>query len=133
MNKRIVITLQIALISFFMFADQNLLGPNMTSIAEDFGIEEKKDQLLGGLIPLAFWLLGGTVSLIIGFYTDIISRKNLFTLVLFIGEIPCFLSAFSDTYIEFFIMRSLTGIGIGGIEILSQQEYWLVFCYSCAH
>ena len=115
MNKRIVITLQIALISFFMFADQNLLGPNMTSIAEDFGIEEKKDQLLGGLIPLAFWLLGGTVSLLIGFYTDIISRKNLFTLVLFIGEIPCFLSAFSDTYIEFFIMRSLTGIGIGGI------------------
>ena len=103
------------LISFFMFADQNLLGPNMTSIAEEFNIVDRKDQLLGGLIPLSFWLLGGTVSLLIGFLTDIFSRKTLFTLVVFIGEIPCLLSAFSDTYLEFFILRSLTGIGIGGI------------------
>ena len=115
MSNRLIITFQIGLISFFMFADQNLLGPNMTSIAKEFNIVDRKDQLLGGLIPLSFWLLGGTVSLLIGFLTDIFSRKTLFTLVVFIGEIPCLLSAFSDTYLEFFILRSLTGIGIGGI------------------
>ena len=37
MNKRIIITLQIGLISFFMFADQNLMGPNLTLIADDLG------------------------------------------------------------------------------------------------
>ena len=115
MNKRIFVTLQIGLISFFMFADQNLMGPNLTLIAEDFGMTDVKDQYLGGLIPLVFWLLGGTVALFIGYCTDLMSRKNLFGLIVFIGEIPCLLSGFADTYTEFFIMRVLTGIGIGGI------------------
>ena len=65
MNNRIVTTLQIGLISFFMFADQNLMGPNLTLIAEDFGLVDVKDQYLGGLIPLVFWLLGGIVALLI--------------------------------------------------------------------
>ena len=115
MNKRFFITLQIGLISFFMFADQNLMGPNLTLIANDFGMTNVKDQYLGGLIPLVFWILGGSVALLIGYYTDLISRKNLFALIVFIGEIPCLLSGFADTYTEFFIMRVLTGIGIGGI------------------
>ena len=115
MNKRIFITLQIGLISFFMFADQNLMGPNLTLIAEDFGITDVKDQYLGGLIPLVLWILGGSVALFIGYCTDLMSRKNLFALIVFLGEIPCLLSGFADTYTEFFIMRALTGIGIGGI------------------
>ena len=115
MNKRIFITLQIGLISFFMFADQNLMGPNLTLIAEDFDITDVKDQYLGGLIPLVFWILGGSVALLIGYCTDLMSRKYLFALIVFIGEIPCLLSGFADTYTEFFIMRVLTGIGIGGI------------------
>ena len=115
MNKRIFITFQIGLISFFMFADQNLMGPNLTLIAEDFGMTDVKDQYLGGLIPLVFWILGGSVALLIGYCADLMSRKNLFALIVFIGEIPCLLSGFADTYAEFFIMRILTGIGIGGI------------------
>ena len=115
MNKRIFVTFQIGLISFFMFADQNLMGPNLTLIAEDFGITDVKDQYLGGLIPLVFWILGGSVALFIGYCTDLMSRKNLFALIVFLGEIPCLLSGFADTYTEFFIMRALTGIGIGGI------------------
>jgi len=115
MNQRNITTIQIAIISFFMFADQNLLGPNLTLIAEEFGIGDKKDQLLGGLIPLVFWMLGGTVAVAIGFFTDIISRIKLFTFIVFIGEIPCLLSGFAQSYWEFFILRALTGIGIGGI------------------
>ena len=115
MNNRIIIIIQISLISFFMFADQNLMGPNLTLIASDFNLLDVKDQYLGGLIPLVFWIVGGFVALIVGYYTDVLSRKILFTLIVFIGEIPCFLSGFSETYIEFFILRALTGIGIGGI------------------
>ena len=102
-----------------MFADQNLMGPNLTLIAEDFGMTDVKDQYLGGLIPLVFWLLGGSVALFIGYCTDLMSRKNLFALIVFIGEIPCFLSGFTETYPQFFVMRALTGIGIGGIVPLT--------------
>ena len=91
------------------------MGPNLTLIAEDFGMTDVKDQYLAGLIPLVFWILGGSIALIIGYCTDLMSRKNLFALIIFIGEIPCLLSGFADTYTEFFIMRALTGIGIGGI------------------
>ncbi len=98
MNQRNIATILIAIISFFMFADQNLLGPNLTLIAEEFGIGDKKDQLLGGLIPLVFWMLGGTVAVAIGFFTDIISRIKLFTFIVFIGEIPCLLSGFSQNF-----------------------------------
>ena len=73
-NRKYTIIL-ICIISFFMFADQNLIGPNLTLIASDFNIIEKKDQYLGGYIPLFFWIFGGTVSLIIGYYTDKKSRK----------------------------------------------------------
>ena len=44
MSNRLIITFQIGLISFFMFADQNLLGPNMTAIAKEFNIVDRKDQ-----------------------------------------------------------------------------------------
>ncbi|SVD01686.1 uncharacterized protein METZ01_LOCUS354540, partial [marine metagenome] len=67
MNKRIIITLQIGVISFFMFADQNLMGPNLSLIAADFDMIDVKDQYLGGLIPLVFWILGGIVALFIGY------------------------------------------------------------------
>ena len=117
MNIRTIATIQIALISFFMFADQNLMGPNMTQIGLEFGFltESDRDHYLGSLINLAFWLLGGTISICIGYFTDIISRKKLFLLVVILGEIPCLLSGFASSYTEFFIMRALTGLGIGGI------------------
>lgn len=113
-NRKHTIIL-ICIISFFMFADQNLIGPNLTLIASDFDIIEKKDQYLGGYIPLFFWIFGGAVSLIIGYYTDKKSRKYLFCTTIFLGEFPCLLSAFASNYTEFFILRVLTGIGIGGI------------------
>ena len=81
MNNRIFITIQIGIISFFMFADQNLMGPNLTLIAKDFDLVNVKDQYLGGYIPLFFWLVGGAVSIVIGFYTDLLPRKILFSLI----------------------------------------------------
>ena len=115
MINRLITTILIGIISFFMFADQNLMGPNLTVIATEFDILEHKDQYLGGFIPLFFWIFGGLITLIIGYYTDIKSRKNLFCIIIFLGEIPCLLSGFATTYTEFFILRVLTGIGIGGI------------------
>ena len=103
-------------LSFFLFADQNLMGPNLTQIANDFGFNDiERDVKLGGEISLVFWLIGGVVTLFFGYFTDVVSRKKLLIISILAGEIPCFLTGFVETYEQFFWLRALTGIGIGAI------------------
>jgi MFS family permease len=105
----------IALMNLFLFADQNLMAPNLTQIAHDFGFNDvQRDVMLGGRISFVFWVLGGLVTLAIGYLTDKISRRNLFLFVILVGEIPCLLTGFARNYNELFWLRALTGIGIGG-------------------
>ncbi|MFH1852048.1 MAG: MFS transporter [Candidatus Neomarinimicrobiota bacterium] len=105
----------LAVINLFLFADQNLMAPNLTQIAHQFGFSDtERDLLLGGNISFVFWILGGIVSLGIGYLTDLISRRNLFVIVVLIGEIPCLLTGYAETYTQLYWLRALTGIGIGG-------------------
>lgn len=101
--------------TLFLFADQNLMAPNLTQIAREFGMNEvERDVKLGGQVALGFWILGGIVSLLAGYLTDRISRKRLFVVVTLIGALPCLLTGYARTYEELFFLRTLTGIGIGG-------------------
>ena len=103
-------------LSFFLFADQNLMGPNLSQIADEFGFNDiQRDVKLGGEISLVFWLIGGIFTLFFGYFTDIASRKKLLIISMLFGEIPCFLTGFVETYEQFFWLRALTGIGIGAI------------------
>ncbi|MBN8589722.1 MAG: MFS transporter [Rhodothermia bacterium] len=105
----------IALMSAFLYADQNLMAPNLTQIAQEFGFSEtERDVKLGGDISLIFWMLGGIVTLFIGHWTDRVSRKPLFIVVVLMGAIPCLLTGFVQNYTQLFWLRALTGIGIGG-------------------
>lgn len=105
----------IALMNLFLFADQNLMAPNLTQIAHDFGFDDvQRDVMLGGRISFVFWVLGGLVTLAIGYLTDKISRKNLLLYVILVGEVPCLLTGFAQNYEQLFWLRALTGIGIGG-------------------
>ena len=117
LNKSDYISLSfLFILSFFLFADQNLMGPNLTQIASDFGFNEiERDSKLGGEISLVFWLIGGVVTLFFGYLTDIVSRKKLLILAILFGEIPCLLTGFVENYSQFFWLRALTGIGIGAI------------------
>lgn len=110
----------LALINLFLFADQNLMAPNLTQIAREFGFSDvERDIKLGGNISFVFWVLGAVVTLGIGYLTDLFSRKKLFIAVVLIGGIPCFLTGFARTYDELFWLRALTGIGIGGMVPLT--------------
>lgn len=57
-NRRWAIML-FSLATVLLFADQNLMSPNLTAMAEEYGFtDEERDVKLGGDIALAFWVLG---------------------------------------------------------------------------
>ena len=114
-NKELYSVILLALISFFLFADQNLMAPNLTQIGNEFGFSpNERDVMLGGRISFMFWVIGGLVTLGIGYLTDLISRKTLFIITIIFGEIPCILTGFAQDYSQLFWLRALTGIAIGG-------------------
>ncbi|MBP7604504.1 MAG: hypothetical protein KBA15_11275, partial [Spirochaetes bacterium] len=87
-SGQVYATVLLCLINFFLFADQNLMAPNLTRIAHDFGMTDlERDVLLGGRIAMGFWLLGGIVTLATGWFTDRVSRRKLFLAIVLIGEI----------------------------------------------
>jgi MFS family permease len=100
---------------FFLFADQNLLAPNLSSIANDFGFDDRKrDKLLGGNIAFGFFIVGGSFALVIGYFTDIMNRCLLFGIVVAIGESACLATYWVRNYEQLFLCRVLTGISFGG-------------------
>lgn len=104
-------------LAFFLFGDQNLISPNMKNIAASLGITDQQeiDWKLGGLIPILFFILGGMVSLSMGYLSQKFSRKNLLIAAVLLGEIPCFLTAYAQNYEQFLVLRTLCGFGLGGI------------------
>ena len=52
----------LSLTTTFLFADQNLMAPNLTAIADSFGFSnEERDSKLGGQIAVGFFLVGAPV------------------------------------------------------------------------
>jgi len=98
-----------------LFADQNLLAPNLSAAAAEFGFDdEERDRKLGGNIALAFWVLGAPASFIIGSLADVLPRAPLFALTVGLGEGACFATYFTTTYRQLYVTRALTGISVGG-------------------
>ena len=90
-------------------ADQNLINSTLGAIEQEFRVNDAAIGLMSGL----FTILGAVVSLIVGYLSDKWNRKLLFTLSVLVSEIPCFLTAFSQNYAQFFTYRILTGFGVG--------------------
>jgi len=104
-----------ALTTILLYADQNLLGPNLTAAANEFGFTaEERDRKLGGDIALAFFLLGAPASLMVGCLADTSHRSILFAVVVGIGEGACLLTYFSTTYTQLYACRAITGFSVGG-------------------
>jgi MFS family permease len=98
-----------------LFADQNLMSPNLTTIADEFNMnDEERDRKLGGNISLAFFLLGAPASFVVGLLADTQDRSKVFGWTVFIGEMACFLTYFVRSYNQLYICRAVTGFSIGG-------------------
>ncbi|MEW5311908.1 MAG: hypothetical protein WDW38_003584 [Sanguina aurantia] len=98
-----------------LFADQNLLAPNLSAAALDFGFDDiEKDEKLGGYIMAAFFVVGAPAALLAGILADKVNRRNLLFIVVVLGEAPCLATYWVTSYWQFFILRTLTGISVGG-------------------
>ncbi|CBJ27011.1 conserved unknown protein [Ectocarpus siliculosus] len=105
----------LTLVVVLLFADQNLLAPNLSAIAEEFGFnEEEKDRHLGGDIAVAFFGFGAPASLLVGWLTDVIDRRKLFVAIVAIGEMGTLATVFVTTFSQLFWTRAITGVAIGG-------------------
>jgi len=109
-EARVALTF-LVLITVFLNADMNLLYPNAVFIEKDLGINDA--QL--GAVSSAFIIIGAAVTILWGYLTDFGSRKKLLVFTVLLGEIPCAMTAFAQTYGQLYFWRSLTGLGIGGI------------------
>ena len=99
-----------------LFADQNLMSPNLTAIAADFGFnDQQRDSLLGGHIALAFFVVGAPASFVIGCWADRSHhRTRLFAATVFLGEGACLATYWVRTYPQLYACRAVTGISVGG-------------------
>ncbi|RYG67916.1 MFS transporter [archaeon] len=108
-------SVMICLTVFCIYADQNILAPNLSAIAEDFGFSDKeRDQKLGGYIAVGFFIVGGPAALLIGYLADFCNRTVLFGLVVILGESSTLGAYWVQTYSQLLACRVLTGISIGG-------------------
>jgi len=100
----------------FLFADQNLLSPSLSLVADEFGFDDlERDKKLGGDISVAFFMIGVPASMIVGCLADVVERRSLlFLATVLIGEGSCCLTYFARTYGQLFWLRALTGCSVGG-------------------
>lgn len=111
----------------FLKMDFMLMVPSVPLIMGEFGKTEADVGLIGSM----FIFTGAIIALIWGYLADSYERKYLVIFTIVIGEIPCLLTGYVRTYQELFIIRSLTGLGIGGImplifsmigDVVSERE-----------
>lgn len=102
--------------SFFLFGDQQLLAPNLSRIGADFGFVAEREYrwYIGALPALFFFPVGGLMALVIGVLSDIYDRRRMLVLAILLGEASCLATAFASDYLTFLVLRTLTGIGLGG-------------------
>eukprot|EP00887_Chlorella_sp_A99_P001012 scaffold5.g1012.t1 len=114
-RKRTYMVSIFSLVAALLYADQNLLAPNLTAAAEDFGFDEtERDKYLGGWIAAGFYLVGAPAALLFGYLADRCNRRNMLFLAVLLGEGPCILTYFVTKYWQLLVLRLLTGISLGG-------------------
>ena len=98
-----------------LFADQNIMAPNLSQIAEEFEIsDEERDARLGGDVSVAFFVVGGPVGIVAGWYTDRYPRNIMYGTVALIGSLGSFLTFCVTSHATLLMARAVTGISIGG-------------------
>jgi hypothetical protein len=89
-RERLRMVILFSVTAAFLYADQNLMAPNLTAIAQDFGFDDhQRDRMLGGAIAAAFYMVGAPAALLFGWLSDRVNRKRLLFAAVVLGKWPC--------------------------------------------
>lgn len=93
-----------------LFATQNLIAPNLTSMAEEFALDkEARDLLLGARLPLAYSVFSIPGAMALGLLADCGSRRLLLLFVLLLGAGATLITAYVESYGGLFWLRVVSG------------------------
>lgn len=93
-----------------IWSPQNLMAPNLTQMAQEFGFSDKeRDVYLGANIALATGVLSLPISAFIGVLADMYNRKLLFCITVIAGGLSSWATGASTTYRALFFARLLNG------------------------
>lgn len=102
---------------FFIWTPQNLLAPNLTQAALDFGYENDnaRDLYLGSYLALASSVLSLPVSAGIGIASDVVSsRRVLISVTTFVGGLAAIWTSMAKTYPQLILSRFIGGSAMSG-------------------
>jgi MFS family permease len=93
-----------------VWTPSNLMAPNLTEIASDFGFDDsQRDLYLGSYCALATGVLSFPIGAGIGILTDIVSRQRLFCVTVAGGALSALATGLCTRYWQLFLARLLTG------------------------
>jgi len=102
---------------FFIWTPQNLLAPNLTQAALDFGYENDnaRDLYLGSYLALASSVLSLPVSAGIGIASDVVSsRRILISVTTLVGGLAAIWTSMAPTYPQLILSRFIGGSAMSG-------------------
>ncbi|KAL9183619.1 hypothetical protein ACHAXT_004475 [Thalassiosira profunda] len=103
---------------FFIWTPQNLLAPNLTQAAHDFGYGDDtnaRDLYLGSNLALATSVLSLPVSAFIGYASDFVSsRRMLISITTLVGGMAAIGTAVSTSYFQLILSRFVCGSCMSG-------------------
>ena len=110
----------VTLVAALLAADQNVLAPSLSAIAREFGMDDAaKDAYLGGVVSAAFFAVGAPAALAAGALADRVDRVKLLAALVLLGEAPCALTLCVTRYWQLLLLRTLTGVSVGGVTPLA--------------
>lgn len=109
----------LSLAFFFLWSPQNLLAPNLTQAAHDFGYDEEnthaRDLYLGSNLALAGSVLSLPISALIGFASDVVpSRMILMSAATLVGGMAAIGTGMATTYPQLILCRFVGGSCMSG-------------------
>jgi translation initiation factor 4G len=93
-----------------IWTPNNAMAPNLTEMANDFGMSEvERDLYLGSYISLALGVFCMPISALLGFMADFYSRKYLFVACVAGGSLSTLWTAYATTFTSLFWARLSCG------------------------
>jgi len=109
-------------LTFLLDAHCNMLAPNLTAIADEFGMDAKeRDVMLGGAITVSFLLLGDIAALVFGYLAGAVPRVPLFCAIQLVAQLSGLAVAFASDFWELFWLRTITGVVHACTDVVSMS------------